>query len=183
MLAKAYLVTYNVVQCLGWAYMLYLASPHLSNALLVSYNSSNLYHAVATALLVFQTAAILEVVHAATGLVKSNPVLTAFQVASRLMVTWMCLYLFREAQASLGLALLLLAWDITEIIRYAYYAINLLDLNLSILTWMRYAFYTSVLLYAFYIILYVFSLQIHIFHCFVSHRCDRRAALSLCYPA
>lgn len=37
-----------------------------------------------------------------------------------------------------GLPLALLAWSITEIIRYGYYALNLINLVPSILIWLRY---------------------------------------------
>lgn len=36
---------------------------------------------------------------------------------------------------------MLFAWCLTEIIRYSYYALNLVNINLSILTWLRYTLF------------------------------------------
>jgi hypothetical protein len=57
-------------------------------------SAKNLYTNVEFLLQVFQTLALLEVVHAAIGLVKSNPMLVLFQVLSRLLVVWAVTYLF-----------------------------------------------------------------------------------------
>ena len=85
----------------------------------------------------FQTLAVLEILHAAVGLVRSNVVLTAFQVFSRVFVTWAIVWAFPEAQMSRGYPLHLLAWCITEIIRYSFYAFNLMGMNPYIIVWLR----------------------------------------------
>jgi very-long-chain (3R)-3-hydroxyacyl-CoA dehydratase len=36
---------------------------------------------------------------------------------------------------------MLLAWSVTEVIRYAYYVVNLLNLNVWSLTWLRYTLF------------------------------------------
>lgn len=78
--------------------------------------------------------------HAATGLVKSNPVITTFQVLSRVVVV--CLVIQATpaayAAASFGLPLALLAWSVTEIIRYGYYFTSILGFVPHILVWLRY---------------------------------------------
>ena len=80
-LSKAYLVLYNAAQFAGWGYMLCLSAPHLTAALSGSSTACADLHRVAWPVLaLFQTAAALEVAHAALGIVRSNPVLTAFQV-------------------------------------------------------------------------------------------------------
>ena len=43
---------------------------------------------------IFQTAALLEVLHAAVGLVRSNAMLVLFQVLSRLLVVWIVMFMF-----------------------------------------------------------------------------------------
>ena len=43
-----------------------------------------------------------------------------------------------QVSNSIGLALILMAWSVTEIIRYAYYAFSLFGANLYALTWCRY---------------------------------------------
>ncbi|XP_033208953.1 very-long-chain (3R)-3-hydroxyacyl-CoA dehydratase hpo-8 [Belonocnema kinseyi] len=142
-LAKLYLRSYNAIQTLGWSLILYL---------LVSYfapgkREITLWETVKTAVLVFQNAAALEIVHAVTGLVPSNPIITTFQVLSRVMVV--CGVLLATppefAAASPGLPLALFAWSVTEIIRYGYYFMNLMGYVPYFLVWLRYT--TFIILY------------------------------------
>ena len=76
------------------------------------------FRATEKSLFVFQTAALLEVVNAALGLVKSSVMITAFQVASRLFLIWGVLFPVPQTQTSLGYLLILTAWTVTEVIRY-----------------------------------------------------------------
>ncbi|PNH00067.1 3-hydroxyacyl-CoA dehydratase PASTICCINO 2, partial [Tetrabaena socialis] len=86
-----------------------------------------------------QSAAILEVVHSAVGLVRSPVMITGMQVASRLWVLWGIINL-APAEATggsvplgglavgghplaLSLATLLAAWGITEVVRYSFFAV------------------------------------------------------------
>jgi very-long-chain (3R)-3-hydroxyacyl-CoA dehydratase len=79
-----------------------------------------------------------QIVHAATGLVPSNVIITTFQVFSRVMVVCGVLMGTDAAQVSPGLPLALLAWSVTEIIRYGYYALNLINAVPYLLVWLRY---------------------------------------------
>ena len=136
---KAYLVLYNVVQLLGWSHMLYILLPHLDTALVGGIDRGQLYSDVEWSLKIFQTAAVLEVVHAALGLVKTNPLLALFQVTSRVFVAWAILDAVPESRLCRGLPLLLLAWIITEMIRYSFYAVSLLGTSLYLITWLRFS--------------------------------------------
>lgn len=79
-----------------------------------------------------------QIVHAATGIVQSNVVLTTFQVLSRVMLVCGVLLATPNAILSPGLPLALFAWSITEIIRYAFYGFNLLNIVPRILIILRY---------------------------------------------
>ena len=82
MISRFYLVLYNVSQLLGWSYLFALSVPHWSawaNGQGRN-DASKLYADTFKVLQIFQTLAVLEIIHAAIGLVKSNPVLTGFQV-------------------------------------------------------------------------------------------------------
>ena len=136
-LGKSYLILYNVVQTGGWAYMGLLLYPHLQTALVEGKDRGALYQDVGQVLKIFQTAAVLEIFHAMFGLVKSNPFITGFQVFSRVFVTWMIVHSFAEAQVCRGFPLLLIAWIITEVIRYSFYTFNLVGVNVSPITWLR----------------------------------------------
>lgn len=100
-------------------------------------NNDSLYENVKWSLLVFQNAAVLEILHAATGIVKSNPVITTQQVFSRVMLVCGVLMPTVAAKNSYGLPLALIAWSVTEIIRYGYYTLNLINIVPSILIWLR----------------------------------------------
>jgi len=138
---NAYLVLYNVVQFLGWSHMLYILLPHLDAALVKGVDRGQLYSDIELSVKVFQTAAVLEVVHAAVGLVKTNPMLAMFQVSSRVFVVWAILDAVPESRLCRGLPLLLIAWIITEMIRYSFYAVGLLGTSLYFITWLRYTLF------------------------------------------
>merc|ERR1719219_797202 len=134
---KLYLVAYNSIQTLGWSYLLYQTCSHLA----AGKSISSLYETTSLTLQIFQTGALLEILHAMFGLVRSSVQVTAQQVWSRVYVTWLILHLLPPTQTSLGFPLLLLAWTITEIIRYSMYTFNLLGSPPYFLTWLRYTFF------------------------------------------
>lgn len=103
-------------------------------------NKGSLYDTVKCTLIVFQNAAVLEIFHAATKLVPSNPVITTFQVFSRVMVVCGVLMPTLEGRVGPGLPLALLAWSITEIIRYSYYALNIANAMPHFIVWLRFVF-------------------------------------------
>ena len=67
--------------------------------------------------------------------------LTGFQVFSRLFVTWAVIHSYPEAREDKGFPMLLVAWSVTEIIRYSYYALGLFNATPWILTWLRYTLF------------------------------------------
>ena len=84
-----YLVLYNSLCCFGWAVILYLSLPHVLSAcclpsLQEALRSLYLIPGLAQTLTVVQLAAVLEIFHAAAGIVRSPIFVTAVQVASRL---------------------------------------------------------------------------------------------------
>ncbi|XP_046560990.1 very-long-chain (3R)-3-hydroxyacyl-CoA dehydratase 2-like [Haliotis rubra] len=135
-LVKTYLVAYNVSQMLGWLILFVIAVSQT-----VSGNVHGLYRAVEPILKIFQTAAFLEVLHCAVGFVKSNVTLTGFQVYSRVFLLWGVIHSFPATQNGHGVAALLFAWSITEIIRYGYYFFSLLGQVPYFLVWCRYTFF------------------------------------------
>lgn len=134
-LTKLYLILYNGAQVAGWSYMLYQ---------LVGYytfdkgSGKTLWEYLGTTVQIFQNAAVLEILHAATRIVPSNPVITTFQVLSRVMVVCGVVMATPTGKTSPGLPLALLAWSVTEIIRYGYYALNLVGAVPKLLVFLRY---------------------------------------------
>lgn len=136
-LSKFYLASYNLGQTLGWSYILYQIIQHYINP-----SRETLWDKTELAVIIFQNAAVLEILHAATGLVPSNVIITTFQVFSRVMVVGVILATpYKYAAASPGLPLALLAWSITEIIRYFYYFAHLVNFVPHILVWLRYTMF------------------------------------------
>lgn len=110
-----YLIIYNAICCLGWAYVLALGIPSLVTSISSStangsslldalkYAGSTMYFAspstagwsdesspsLAFVLTIVQSAAILEIVHAALGLVRSPVFVTTMQVGSRIVALHM----------------------------------------------------------------------------------------------
>lgn len=134
---KAYLIVYNGLQTFGWASILIQTVFHL----VTRGTLHNLYDHTHQLLAIFQTMAVLEVVHAVTGVVRSNFFLTAMQVASREFLTWGILFAVPQSRQSPGLILLLLAWSITEVVRYSFYTLQQIDSVPHGLLWCRYNFF------------------------------------------
>lgn len=77
-------------------------------------------------------------IHAATGIVPSNPVITAFQVASRVMVVCGVLIPTQASHETIGLPLAILAWSVTEVIRYGNYTLSLIKMVPYAIVYLRY---------------------------------------------
>ncbi|OAD60607.1 3-hydroxyacyl-CoA dehydratase 2, partial [Eufriesea mexicana] len=134
-----YLKTYNLLQVFGWSYILY----KFLNTDLPIMLEGNVWENIKWLVIIFQHAAVLEVVHILIGLVKSNPILTTIQIASRVIVVTGILSAipYDYVLLSLGVPLLITAWSITEIIRYLYYFMHLNDFVPYFLTWLRYTLF------------------------------------------
>eukprot|EP01025_Chloroclados_australasicus_P059962 TRINITY_DN762_c0_g1_i1.p4 TRINITY_DN762_c0_g1~~TRINITY_DN762_c0_g1_i1.p4 ORF type:complete len:228 (-),score=23.54 TRINITY_DN762_c0_g1_i1:257-940(-) len=146
---SSYLLAYNSSLVLGWGIC-------LIRSMAAIYSGEGLpgaWNAVKIPLGISQTAAIMEIVHAATGIVRSPLMATGLQVASRIGILWGVLMPFSDEITSGGLPLfeiegikfelnfatLMLAWCVTEIIRYGFFAIKELDAVGPFLQWLRYS--------------------------------------------
>uniref|UniRef100_A0A8C5PWA9 Very-long-chain (3R)-3-hydroxyacyl-CoA dehydratase n=1 Tax=Leptobrachium leishanense TaxID=445787 RepID=A0A8C5PWA9_9ANUR len=130
-LATAYLVIYNVVMTAGWL----VIAVGLIRSFLAKGNREQLYYSIERPLKCFQTGALLEVLHCAAGIVPSSVVLTAFQVMSRVFLTWAVTHSVREVQDSDSVLLFVVAWTVTEIIRYLFYTFSLLNHLPYVIKW------------------------------------------------
>ncbi|EST09660.1 Protein-tyrosine phosphatase-like, PTPLA [Kalmanozyma brasiliensis GHG001] len=100
--------------------------------------AANSHTFVGSVVALVQSLAILEVVHAAIGWVRSPVITTAIQVASRLFMVWGVSERFSQAWTSPFYASMVLAWAITECIRYPFYANQLLQQEGPAMLWARY---------------------------------------------
>lgn len=120
-LSTSYLVFYNLMQFAGWS------------AVLITGDLEYLKW--------FQTIQLIEVLHCAVGLVKSSAIQTFMQILSRIIIVWLALVPFPETRNIYGHQMILWAWPLAETTRYIYYALNLMKLNVYIVTWARYSFF------------------------------------------
>jgi|TARA_B100001142_G_C14315263_1_gene648252 very-long-chain (3R)-3-hydroxyacyl-CoA dehydratase len=160
-LTKTYLLAYNGALAFAWARVLVLASLALRDG-----GHRAVYDAVASPLLVAQTAAVMEILHAMTGIARSPVLVTAMQVSSRLMVVWGVLHVAPPSRVAtyvtpialpflggggarvvIGVYSLMFAWGVTEVIRYGFYFLKLVDaLETPIgrfVNWARYTFFLA----------------------------------------
>eukprot|EP00878_Enallax_costatus_P001738 GHUV01001894.1.p1 GENE.GHUV01001894.1~~GHUV01001894.1.p1 ORF type:complete len:277 (+),score=42.02 GHUV01001894.1:100-831(+) len=155
-MGNPYLLAYNAALCAGWGYVLFLT---YKTVLLEHGGTEDVWKAVEIPLKISQTAAIMEVVHAAAGIVKSPVAITAMQVASRLWCLWGVIVpcadhvipnalLTPKMQSALGLPAwaninfisLMTAWAASEIIRYGFFALKeAFGTPPYIATWLRYS--------------------------------------------
>lgn len=153
-LTQTYLLAYNALCFLLWSIVTLRAL-----ILIPTLSSHGKLHGLLDALFPLlkwtQTIALLEVVHATIGLVRASPVTTAMQVSSRILVVWVVLHRYPQivstttswGQVTQGsttgpivFAGILLAWGITEVIRYGFFVWKTtISENIPpLLTWLRY---------------------------------------------
>ncbi|KAJ3877725.1 PTPLA-domain-containing protein [Lentinula edodes] len=85
-----------------------------------------------------QSCALLEVVHVLLGWVRSPLQTTAMQVSSRLFLVWGIVEQFASVRSNPLYTSMVFAWSLTEVIRYSFYACNLLGYEPSELLYLRY---------------------------------------------
>ncbi|ORY35016.1 tyrosine phosphatase-like protein [Naematelia encephala] len=87
---------------------------------------------------VTQSLAVLEIVHSATGIVRSPFLTTAMQVASRLWTVWGIVEPVPETHSNPLFTTMLFAWSVTEVIRYSFYALSILNIDVGAINWLRF---------------------------------------------
>ncbi|GAA6055248.1 hypothetical protein JCM3770_001506 [Rhodotorula araucariae] len=155
---RLYLTGYNLASAGLWAYVLYRTWEHMAGhdgytglkewagwqptGETLAKRAATAVDAVGQTVKWVQTAALLEAVHSATGLVRSPFGTTVAQIASRLALVWGVCELFPQVPHSPIYVSMVTAWSFAEIIRYTHYATGLMGLKLGALEWLRYtAFY------------------------------------------
>ena len=156
-LGTAYLVVFNFVLAAGWgAVLVPLVQAVIeqcdagSCVGLLPFGAASgdvcvcgdLHAQVEQPLKIFQTAAVLEVLHALTGLVRAPVFTTVIQVLSRQVLLWAIVVPFEATHTMPRFATMLLAWSVTEVIRYSFYGFALvLGAAPYPLVWLRYTLF------------------------------------------
>lgn len=133
LLAARYLVFYNVSMAAGWVVVLL----RLVSAVL---HNDDVYAAVHLPLKIFQTGAVLEIIHSLTGLIRAPWITTSLQVCSRLQLVWGVLQPVAQVRQNVSLTTMVLAWSLTEIPRYFYFSVAAVSSHVPFwVTFMRYS--------------------------------------------
>lgn len=149
-LKSRYLFLYNTALFLSWAAILFIV---VNEKVVEQHTNAQLWQVIEVPLKLAQTAALFEVLHAALGIVRSPVLITATQVASRLLVVWGIINLVPHATTTgsiellhvgnlhlkLDLASLLVAWGLSEVIRYSFFAFKELGAAPYPALWLRYS--------------------------------------------
>uniref|UniRef100_W5M3L3 Very-long-chain (3R)-3-hydroxyacyl-CoA dehydratase n=1 Tax=Lepisosteus oculatus TaxID=7918 RepID=W5M3L3_LEPOC len=139
-LATAYLVIYNVVMTAGWL----VIAVGLVRAYLAKGSHHGLYYSIEKPLKFFQTGALLEhLERQLPSAIPSSDQVDRSQVRSCLFTTERD-YLAepsRPVQNEDSVLLFVVAWTITEIIRYSFYTFSLLNHLPYLIKWARYTLF------------------------------------------
>lgn len=96
------------------------------------------YAAVGSPLKFIQLLQFLEVMHPLFGYTKSSTLVSFLQVGGRGFVLFFMIDAEPRMQTKPVIFYLFLIWSIIEIVRYPYYITQLLNIEISFLTWLRY---------------------------------------------
>ncbi|KAI8870219.1 Ptplb-like protein [Ramicandelaber brevisporus] len=137
---KNYLIAYNALSFAAWFSILVVVCWDLYAS---DFRYKHLYDKYGWPLIIVQSFAILEVIHADRGLVQSDVFTTLAQVFSRLFVTWGVLFTVDHPDHYMhwSFAMMTISWSLTESIRYSYYALNLIGNAPYALLWLRYTLF------------------------------------------
>ena len=129
----AYLAVYNLAQAGGWGLALALLGQGWRNG-----GARAAWEAGGALCYVMQCVAVLEVVHAALGLVKARWSSAALQWVARTNVITLVVAETPEIWGRPAVTIMLAAWALGELVRYPWYALTVLNVCPRALTWLRY---------------------------------------------
>lgn len=141
-LVNVYLLVFNAASCVGWAYVLYLTLKTVLQAQEADQDwnqvAQSTWMVVSLPLKIVQTMAVMEIVHAAVGIVRSPIASTLMQVSSRLWLVWAINVLCPVTRYQFGFPLMVASWGLVEVPRYSFYALNLYNVVPNALFFLRY---------------------------------------------
>ncbi|KKY29370.1 putative protein tyrosine phosphatase [Diaporthe ampelina] len=136
---RAYLVAYNAASALLWSVVLGRTAATLAAHGLET-GPMLVYPAVGEWTKWTQTLAALEIVHSVLGIVRAPLLTTLMQVSSRFALVWGAVHFYPLIAASPAYSSMLLAWSVTEVVRYLFFALSLgPGAEPAPLRWMRYS--------------------------------------------
>ncbi|XP_076675493.1 3-hydroxyacyl-CoA dehydratase 2 [Andrena cerasifolii] len=133
---KVYLIIYNLCQFVGFIYILIVMGIMYSRDGPASMKET--YIAVGNPMKFIQLLQFLEVMHSLFGYTRSSTLVSLLQVGGRAFILFGMIEAEPRMQTKPVIFYLFLVWSIVEIVRYPYYLTQLLKVEVSILTWLRY---------------------------------------------
>lgn len=155
-LIQVYLIIYNGLQLLGWAYLLLRCIYAVTFDRASILEGPKFWQSVMLPLKAFQALAIVEILHSAMGLISASAFTSAMQIFSRLFIVFeVCdmidapFYGKKIATAPyaynfpLFTFIVVLAWCIIEVVRYSFYVVSLMQKDIAVLSWLRYSLFLA----------------------------------------
>ncbi|KND94927.1 putative very-long-chain (3R)-3-hydroxyacyl-CoA dehydratase [Tolypocladium ophioglossoides CBS 100239] len=129
----AYLVFYNFVSAVAWSVVL-----GRTIGICALHGPQFVYDDIGERAKWTQTLAAVEILHSLLGVVRAPLFTTLMQVSSRFLLVWAIIDSFPLLALSPFYSSMLVAWSVTEVIRYSYFALTLSGRQPDALTWLRY---------------------------------------------
>lgn len=135
---RSYLIIYNIFSAIAWGFLLF----NLGKSFFIddAEDYEILFSKTGLYLAYLQTIALLEVLHAAFGWVRSGVISNVIQIASRLFVIWVA-GVFGGSGKHWAYGMMSVAWSLSDLTRYAYYLTQLTEISVPVLKWARYNFF------------------------------------------
>lgn len=131
-----YLIIYNLMQA---GLFLYIVLVLLSRLFFHGTDAfADAYDSVSDVLASCQLAAILEVINPILGIVKTGVVAPFMQVFGRNMVLFLVVVAHKELHQQAVVYGLFLVWSLIEVVRYPFYASQVINKRIEPLIWLRY---------------------------------------------
>ncbi|KAG9240706.1 tyrosine phosphatase-like protein [Calycina marina] len=135
-LKQLYLYMYNLAGCILWTLLLARVSTVVFGPT-STYRDTYVY--VGEYARNIQTAALLEIVHSAIGLVRAPLIPTFIQTVAKNLILWTIVQPFPSIASSPAYTILIIAWSTGEVIRYLYFSLLLSGVVPKFITWLRYS--------------------------------------------
>ncbi|KAF3453821.1 hypothetical protein FNV43_RR04262 [Rhamnella rubrinervis] len=134
--SNLYLFAYNSAQTIGWA----IALSSITSSFISNKSFKEAYASTGDLISLLQTAAFVEVIHGAIGLVPSGALLPLMQWGGRTHFLLAIVRPINEVQKLSSVSITFLAWSLSEVIRYSHHALNCIR---SCPYWITYIRYTA----------------------------------------
>lgn len=134
---KVYLIMYNLFQFVGFMYILIVIGIRYYRD--GTSSMAGTYEAVGNAFKFVQLLQYMEVMHPIFGYTKGGVLVPLMQVSGRAFILFAMIDHEPRMMTKPVVFYLFIIWSVIEIVRYPYYLTQLMKVELSFLTWLRYS--------------------------------------------